>query len=404
MMMAAESSIIDSLSNQLEICIQMQFTGRLEVQAGTIQRWSLYFCMGRLLWAQGGEHGLRRWRRLLQQHCPQVNAQPTQLVEVQASRGKGYDLLLLWAKQQLITGEQAVNVIRSNVVEVFFDILQQEKTGQLRYTTDADDALEASLTLIHPRQVLTQSQQDWAAWTNAGLGNLSPNVAPVLRRPEQLEQQTSPQVYQTLVKVIDGDRTFRELAVVLRQEPLLLTRTLIAYVRKGLMELVKVADLMPARQVVNVRQGDSGLGRPPSSATVSEAPLITCIDDSPMEQRIIEQILTQAGYRFIGVQDPVQALPILLERRPDFIFLDLVMPIANGYEICTQIRRISQFKEVPVVILTGNDGIIDRVRAKMVGSTDFLGKPVEAERVLAIVKKYLQITSTISVESPMAGS
>jgi two-component system, chemotaxis family, response regulator PixG len=403
MVMAAESSIIDSLSNQLEICIQMQFTGRLDAQAGSFQRWSLYFCMGRLLWAQGGEHGLRRWRRLLLQHCPQVNAQPTQLTEVQASRGKGYDLLLLWAKQQLITGEQAVNVIRSNVVEVFFDILQQEKTGQLRYVTDAEDTLEASLTLIHPRQSLTQAQQDWAAWTNAGLGNLSPNVAPVLRRPEQLEQSTSPQVYQTLVKVIDGDRTFRELAVVLRQEPLLLTRTLIAYVRKGLMELVKVADLMPARQVVNVRQGESGLGRSPS-APVSEAPLVVCIDDSPMEQRIIEQILTQAGYRFIGVQDPVQALPVLLERRPDFIFLDLVMPIANGYEICTQIRRISQFKEVPVVILTGNDGIIDRVRAKMVGSTDFLGKPVEAERVLAIVKKYLQITSTISVDSPMTGS
>jgi chemotaxis family two-component system response regulator PixG len=107
----------------------------------------------------------------------------------------------------------------------------------------------------------------------------------------------------------------------------------------------------------------------------------------------MELILTKAGYQFLGIQDSVQVLPALLEHKPDLIFLDLVMPVANGYEVCSQIRRISLFKNTPVVILTGNDGIVDRVRAKMVGSTDFLGKPIEAERVLAVLRKYLP-TST----------
>jgi two-component system, chemotaxis family, response regulator PixG len=401
MMTASENLTFDSLSNQLEICIQMQFTGRLDLQANNGQQWSLYFCLGRLVWVTGGLNGLRRWRRLLLQHCPQMQSQAAFLSEVQTSRGQGYDLLLQWAKQQQMTGEQAVSVIRTNVLEVLFDILQQERTGQLKCMTDPKDALDASLTLINPRQALSQAQQDWAAWSSAGIGSLSPNISPVLSSTEQLQQQTSAQVYQALTRVIDGERTLRDVALMLHQDLLLLTRTLIAYVRKGLVELVQVPDLLPPRLVGSTDdQFDQGNGRSPTSK--KSAPLVVCIDDSPIEQRLMERILVEGGYRSIAIQDPVQALPILLEERPDFIFLDLVMPIASGYEVCTQIRRISQFKDVPIVILTGNDGIIDRVRAKMVGSTDFLGKPVDAERVLATLKKYLPTPS--SLDSPVIGA
>jgi chemotaxis family two-component system response regulator PixG len=53
------------------------------------------------------------------------------------------------------------------------------------------------------------------------------------------------------------------------------------------------------------------------------------------------------------------------------------------------LRKIGTFADTPIVILTGNDGVIDRVRAKVVGATDFLTKPVESELVLAIADKYL---------------
>ena len=65
------------------------------------------------------------------------------------------------------------------------------------------------------------------------------------------------------------------------------------------------------------------------------------------------------------------------------------MPNANGYEICSQLRKLSIFKETPIVILTGQDGIIDRVRAKLVGATDFLSKPVAASTVLEVINRYL---------------
>jgi chemotaxis family two-component system response regulator PixG len=74
------------------------------------------------------------------------------------------------------------------------------------------------------------------------------------------------------------------------------------------------------------------------------------------------------------------------------------MPVASGYEICTQLRRISHFSNTPVVILTGNDGLLDRVRAKVVGSTDFLTKPVAADRVMSIIRKYLPIQASPTVK------
>ena len=66
---------------------------------------------------------------------------------------------------------------------------------------------------------------------------------------------------------------------------------------------------------------------------------------------------------------------------------------SNGYEICSRLRKVAAFRDTPIVILTGNDGVIDRVRAKVVGATDFLTKPVESELVLEVAQKYLNPVS-----------
>jgi DNA-binding response OmpR family regulator len=96
----------------------------------------------------------------------------------------------------------------------------------------------------------------------------------------------------------------------------------------------------------------------------------------------MQQICAHAGYRFISIQDSFKALPDLISNKPDIIFLDLGMPIVNGYEICSQIRRVSILKDIPVIILTGRDGLIDRMRAKVVGATAFLTKPIDIEEIV----------------------
>lgn len=159
-------------------------------------------------------------------------------------------------------------------------------------------------------------------------------------------------------------------------------RSLLPYIQLGLVELVEIPDLPcliapPTDKIL-------------STSAAQQGPLIACVDDSPLICRTMEKILTAAGYRFVGVNDALRALTIMLARKPDLLFLDLVMPNTNGYEICGSLRKLSFFRNTPIVILTGNDGIIDRVRAKLVGASDFLSKPVDEETLLMVIRKHLK--------------
>ncbi|MBW4664835.1 MAG: response regulator [Chroococcus sp. CMT-3BRIN-NPC107] len=393
---AANALTKNSLADRIEICQQKQFTGRLEITAkGDRQHWNLYFCLGRLIWATGGVHLIKRWQRLLAQYCPQVNSQ--KYVSLEGKKVEEYHLLIGLVKKQEIKGEEAVRVIRNTVTEVLFDLLQQETLGELTFVSTCHNALNASLTMLNPQHAVSYSKQAWEQWCKAGLETISPNAAVLLCQKEQLQKYTSPPVYKTLIKIVDGERTLRDLAVLMKQDLLLVTRLLSPYIRQGIMELIKIGDLLPPAtgEQLEPHQPTNNFPTLPATPT-SKQPLIACIDDSPIMGQLMKHILTKAGYRFVGISDALEALPVLLESQPDLIFLDLMMPIANGYEVCSQIRRITQFKNIPVIILTGNDGIVDRVRAKIVGSSEFLSKPIKPEQVLAVVRKYLP--------APLAGN
>lgn len=93
----------------------------------------------------------------------------------------------------------------------------------------------------------------------------------------------------------------------------------------------------------------------------------------------------------MGTQDPLKSISIFLAKRPDVILLDLKMPVTNGYELCEIMRKISIFKKIPIIILTGQDGVVDRVRAKMVGATDFVSKSAGPSKLIDVIAKYIHV-------------
>jgi two-component system, chemotaxis family, response regulator PixG len=383
---------MSSLSHQLTHWSQNELTGRLDVQVTNLQHWSLYFRMGRLVWADGGLHPLRRWLRLVKQFYPQPMTLDGNL-SAMIMAGSEYNLLIQWVRQHKLVGEQAASWVRSNVTEVLFDILQQEQTQALTFVEDTQEELKGSFALLNPEQSLQAATQIWQVWSKAGLSRLSPNLAPRLLKPEDLENTMPPQVYERLRQGMNGERTLRDLAVTLKQDPLLLCRTLVPHIRRGSIKLVIVPDLSVFQPATIAPQqdnrADSIAPLPPQPQQLSPSqPLIAHIDDSRWECLKMERMVTELGYRYVGVQDSIQALLVVLEHKPNLVFLDLVMPVANGYELCSQIRRAPQFKEIPIIIVTSNDGVLDRLRAKMVGSTDFIGKPIDVQQVQAVLQKY----------------
>ncbi len=76
------------------------------------------------------------------------------------------------------------------------------------------------------------------------------------------------------------------------------------------------------------------------------------------------------------------------------------MPDVDGYELCRMLRRTSGLAEVPILMLTGKDGIVDRIRARGVGATGYLTKPFRPHELLAKVQEMLASQSTSTGSTP----
>ena len=378
----------------------------------------LHFQAGRLLWASAEQHRWRRWQRLLTQCCPTLASSAPTSLPTGASLEAGcaeLEVIKRWVQQKQMTAKAGALILQQNAREALFDLLQQihhspsvviscrESVLQAQeQAASGNVALGSTEVELFPdlQAVAADAKQAWDAWSHSQLTGCSPNLAPVVQNATALQQRTSPQTYQTLLSLLNGQSTLRELAVLMKQDLQVLAKTLMAYSQWDLIGFNLIPDAAaPFRQAPPA--APSAPSPRPSQATTppvapaptvgpqKEAPLVLCIDDNPKVGEMLGKILTSAGYRYASVQDSLEALTVLLEKKPDFIFLDLVMPVASGYEVCSQIRRVAAFKDTPVVILTGNDGIIDRIRSKASGSTDFISKPLDVQKVLATLRQYL---------------
>jgi chemotaxis family two-component system response regulator PixG len=367
---------------------QPRFSGQLLLTGPRKMKWVFYLYLGRLVYATGGLHPVRRWRRNLVAYLPHlpshISAYQEDLERLDLEEGNKcweYELLRLWVDQQKVSLEEAAKMIRSTIVEVLFDITQAIRVS-CELKSDKYISFSSRLALIDAEQVIAESRTLWQAWQSAKIADRSPDMAPVITQPEELQAQTKPQIYQTLTQLLDGEQTLRDLSVRMKKDVLTVTRSLLPYIQSGLVKLIEIPDL-PSPVISSPQDSEDA---------PQKKILIACVDDSPLICQTMEKIITDAGYDFVGINDPLRAIAILLARKPDLIFLDLVMPNANGYEICGQLRKLAFFKHTPIVILTGNDGIVDRMRAKMVGSSDFIGKPINSLVVLDTIRKQLKLT------------
>jgi two-component system, chemotaxis family, response regulator PixG len=385
----------------IQACSQEQFTGGLDIEILDAQSssWNLFFRMGRLIWATSEVHPVRRWCRQLTQHCPKL-VEPCG--ESEFPKYWNYDALAELVRQKQLPQDQMASIIAGNITEILFDILQlwyqrcQGSSVKLSYRKIPEELIASTLVLIQVGHVWQQVEQSWQAWHQSGLTHWSPNLAPVILDAEELRRQTSLLAYHNLTALVNGDRTLRDLGAHLKQNPLPLTLSILPHIWRGAIGLVEVKDLSCSTQAL----ADTAMAPISPRQTHSTKPLVAYIDDSRFDNLAMNRILAQAGYRFINVRDPVQALPILLEQKPDLIFLDLLMPVTNGYEVCAQIRRISAFKDTPIIIVTASDGIVDRVRAKLIGSTGFISKPIEPEKVLPVLHQHLPIATPARSPQP----
>jgi two-component system, chemotaxis family, response regulator PixG len=380
-----------------------EFTGSLTIAVESGQSWEMLLYRGQIVWSIDRQRPNRQWQRLLRAYVGYEYLGLDLLFQAATHvRSKAADVPIqnCWQYQGAIAlmmlseiqQSQLTTILTVAAEETIFDLLQYSQGQQLTFRSQPEVFAEQPPILLPIETMLARAERTWQEWDKQKLGNISPNKTPAIVHPVQLYRQTTPIIYQNLVQAISGKQTLREIAVAIDEDLLLLTRSLIRYLQTGIIESIDLPDLpiptpgnksSPPAQ----RKRSHPASLPPKTAP---AKLAICIDDNPQVCEIMRAIVTEAGYRFIAIQDATQALPRLLETKPDLIFLDLIMPKINGYEICGQIRRISSFVDVPIVILTDRDGLLDRVRSKVVGATEFISKPISRNAIETAIDRYLR--------------
>lgn len=115
---------------------------------------------------------------------------------------------------------------------------------------------------------------------------------------------------------------------------------------------------------------------------------IMVIDDSSTIRRSAEIFLGQVGYQVILAEDGFDALAKINDYHPDLIFCDILMPRLDGYQTCALIKKSVKFRHTPVIMLSSKDGLFDRARGAIVGSSQYLTKPFTKDSLLQTVRNY----------------
>jgi len=174
-----------------------------------------------------------------------------------------------------------------------------------------------------------------------------------------------PNVKKHLTEWVDGKRSLEEIAQCLDKDPLQIAQSYAKWVQEKWVTF---------------------------QATESNAmPLVLAIDDSAVVQQMIQRTLS-SFCRVAVASNAVDGLSIMYHQPVRLLLLDVMMPEIDGLEVCRTIRRMPQFTDLPIIMLTGKDGFFDKMKGKMAGSNEYITKPFEAENLKQLVRQYLNLS------------
>lgn len=335
-----------------------QRTGELLIESSTGKFWFLFFDRGELIYATDTDSGLSR----LQDYLNGLGLDYA--LENLVTSKLGIDLLeygQIWSllEAQVIDLQKAKSILENIVLEVLFDTLS---LYQGNFVFEVSTALTPKLSQLKFSQISADYVRQLRVWKQ---------FYPVLQSVEQVPVLVDPNALPELNTWIDGQITIRQLSRYSGWDICQVGQAVYEAIAAGKVTIMPIK--AESKPVVKAR-----------------SPKILCIDDSVTICRAVEYILHNRGYQVMAISSPTKALSVIFQNKPDLILCDVAMPELNGYELCGMLRKSSAFARVPIIMLTGKDGFIDRVKARMVRATEYLTKPFGERELLTTVEKYIK--------------
>src|SRR3990172_8576143 len=120
-------------------------------------------------------------------------------------------------------------------------------------------------------------------------------------------------------------------------------------------------------------------------------PQILCVDDEPLNLKVLEGVLLPRGYEVVLAENGKKALDIIKGQKIELVFMDVMMPGMNGFDTCRKIKEDDKYRSIPVVMITALTSKEDRIKGIEAGAEDFISKPFDHGEVLARIKMLLKV-------------
>ncbi|HEY9297899.1 MAG TPA: response regulator [Phormidium sp.] len=359
-----------------------QRTGYLEVQAFSDSKfrvseefWIVFFLNGQIAYAADSDSSLSRLRDYLRRYRLDSAVEKLYVPAIGTTNAPEYGYLWTLLETHVLTPAQGRSIIESMVHETLFDLLSLHQGS---FVFEIGPALAPQLTTLEIGPLVTHIMKQVQEWKQFHPHIQSPDQCPVIVESSLLRQKLPQNTFKILESWADGQNSLRQMARYLNRRILPVAKAIYPYVKKGWVQLV-----YPSNPTTNTTLRE--LTPDPKTGT----PSVVFIDDGIATCKAVEHSLKQHGYTVAAISNPLKALSLVFQIKPDLILCDITMPELDGFEICAMLRRSTAFRQTPIVMLTGKDGFIDRVKARMVGATDYLTKPFGDSELLMLVEKYI---------------
>ncbi len=400
-----------------------QANGSLQVLSGGVA-WYIYFEHGQITYATHSieplerlERNLRRLGYKITETLKESYAQVGQNYKnnpEELNKNLDYILLCHLVNQKLLDAFNASELVDELVKEVL-ELYSWIPAGNYNFSNHRSEL--PKLAKINTDPIIKYCQNRLKAWQGVGSGIWSPYQRPYFfgKNNNTLTDAQNPHklnniLEQRLGSLLKGF-SFRQLGVLLNQDELKLAQSLQPYIQEGTILLRepqppydKLPKILPsivaqpgAGPTINTNTGNNIAASGQANATQTPAQksdkttkyTVVCVDDSPTILNEIARFLDEKTFMVYKISDPLKALMQILRIKPDIILLDVGMPNMDGYELCRLLRNNSLFKNIPIIMVTGNTGIIDRGRARLVGASGYLTKPFTQSELVKMVFKHL---------------
>ncbi len=312
-----------------------------------------------------------------------------------------YEAILWLLRNEHLSPEAANRLITRINSEVLESFLSLRNVGEKNFS-EYPQPLE-KLFVFDTLQIIGKCCQRLEAWKR-----LPASIWSSYQRPyffsNAFAKDNLPQEKQKQISHLLRGFNFRQLGALLNQDEIKLAQRLSPLISRGAIlarepqppfdSLPKISDyaqpvVREEDEVTTELQLGTTFERIEQGSAIQKTYKIACIDDSPTVLNEMNRVLGDEQFTILPINDSIKALTMLIRMQPDLILMDVGMPQLDGYQLCGMLRKHSRFKSTPIIMVTGNKGLVDRVKARMAGATDYMTKPFTQEGLLKMVFRYL---------------